>query len=56
MNCYGECIMVNGKYYVDMFDALAGNCSLPMAPDCSLCSEFCSSTTTTTNTSTTTGP
>src|SRR4030095_16213049 len=35
-NCHGHCIMVNGQLYVSIVDALSGNCSLPMPPDCSL--------------------
>jgi hypothetical protein len=48
-NCGGgHCIMFNGQPYVLMWDALDGACSLPMGPDCSLCSEYCSSATTST--------
>jgi hypothetical protein len=43
-NCHGDCIFVNGQYWVDLGDALQGNCSLPFP--------VCSSTTTTTATTT----
>ena len=49
------CIIVNGYPYVDMFDALNGECELFRPPDCDVCSSFCSSTTTS-STTTTTGP
>src|SRR5690349_4903971 len=50
-NCSSAaCILVNGYPYVDMFDALNGECELFRPPDCGLCAEFCSSTTTTTTT------
>jgi len=56
-NCSSAaCILVNGYPYVDMFDALNGECELFRPPDCGLCAEFCSSTTTTTTTTMTTGP
>jgi hypothetical protein len=46
-NCLGgRCIMVNGERYASMFEALNERGSFPKPPDCSLCSEFCSSATT----------
>jgi len=54
MNCYGDCIRVNGDIYVRESDALAGLCEFFHPPACDVCADFCASTTTSTTSSTTT--